>query len=60
MNALFIFTVGVLLLKTAINTAYMMFRDVGRSYWTAPGALYQIGKSLLQVVFANVHQAQEP
>lgn len=60
MNVLFIFNVGMQLLKTAINTAYMMFRDVGHSYWTPQGALYQIGKSLLQVVFTNLQQPQEP
>lgn len=53
MNALFIFTVGMHLLKTVLNTAYVVFRDFGRSYWTAPGSLYQIGKSLLQVVFLS-------
>lgn len=48
------------LLNTDINLAYMVFRDVGRSYRTASGALYQIGKSLLQVVFTNVQLLQEP
>lgn len=51
MNALFIFAVGMQLLKIAIKTANMMFRDVGRSYLNASGALYQNNKSLLQVVF---------
>lgn len=38
------------------NLAFTLFRDVGRSYQTASGALYQIGKSLLQVVFTNLKQ----
>lgn len=48
------------LLNIAIDMAYMVFRDVGHSCRTASGALYQIGKSLLQVVFTNVQQPQEP
>lgn len=39
--------------------SYIMFRDVGCSYGVALGALYQIGKSLLQVVFTNVQQSEE-
>ena len=55
-NALFISTVGMPLFNISNNLAFTLFRDVGRSYQTASGALYQIGKSLLQVVFTNLKQ----
>lgn len=39
------------LLSIAIKIGFMVFVDVSRSYWKAPGTLYQTGKSLLQVAF---------